>query len=313
MRMADDFIWSLKYRPRAIEDVVLPEKLKKQFSNLIKKGKIGNILLSGRAGTGKTTSAFILGDTIDADVMYMNLSDETGVEGIRTKVRQFVSSASFGGKKKVFIGDEADRLSNNAQDLLKAEIESFSKNCSFIFTTNHQNRIIEPLKSRMQEIDFGVYTKKELSQAKREFYKSLIMILKKEQVKYEKEAVAQLVNTFFPDMRKCLNETQHLSQQGDITLEVVNENVVSNIEDYFNLVKEKNFTGVRKYIANLSIDLNTFYSAMYKDCHKFLVVDSIPQFILLVAKYQYESSFSIDAEIPLMACSMELMSECEFR
>ena len=215
--------------------------------------------------------------------------------------------------KNGIINRNCDRLSNNAQDLLKAEIESFSKNCSFIFTTNHQNRIIEPLKSRMQEIDFGVYTKKELSQAKREFYKSLIMILKKEQVKYEKEAVAQLVNTFFPDMRKCLNETQHLSQQGDITLEVVNENVVSNIEDYFNLVKEKNFTGVRKYIANLSIDLNTFYSAMYKDCHKFLVVDSIPQFILLVAKYQYESSFSIDAEIPLMACSMELMSECEFR
>ena len=163
MRMADDFIWSLKYRPRAIEDVVLPEKLKKQFSNLIKKGKIGNILLSGRAGTGKTTSAFILGDTIDADVMYMNLSDETGVEGIRTKVRQFVSSASFGGKKKVFIGDECleeneEILVGTVDDFESKKLKDLPKNTEFpIISFNREtgkleNDTAEIFIDRMEEV-----------------------------------------------------------------------------------------------------------------------------------------------------------------
>ena len=302
----DTFIFELKYRPKAIKDLILPSHIKKQFENVIKNGNLPNFLFAGTAGVGKTTAGFCLCNELGLNYKYINMSKNTGIDVIRNQVETFATTASFDGKKKVIIGDEADRLSQNALDSLKGIIEEFSNNCTFIFTSNSKYKIPAPLISRFQEIDF-VVPKDEKMDMMRSTLKRLIGISKLENIEFEKKALMILIKTFFPDFRKCLNELQKLSMQGKITEASVCNNIVTDIDKYFVALKEKDFTSLRTYVTNIN-DCKTFYTNIYNSLQKYVSVDDISEAIICVSKYMFESSFVADPEITLMACGMEMMN-----
>ena len=310
-RTYDKYIWGLKFRPEKVEDIILPEKIKTMFLNILKDGVIPNMLISGPQGCGKTTVAFCLADQMESNTLYINMSIDTGIDKIRTDVKKFISSMSFKKGKKIVIGDEFDRLSPQAMDSLKSTIEEYSSHASFIFTSNHKNRIIPPIRSRVQEVDF-VFSAEESKKMKKEFYDVVCKCLKSEEVEdFERKAVGKVIQMHFPDMRKVLNELQLLSKMGPITLEAVYNSIIHDMTEFFTYLRDKDFGKLRKYLAQLSVDYNGFYSVMFNQLQKFIMPESIPAAILTIAEWQYKAAFSVDGVVPLTACAIELMSECE--
>jgi DNA polymerase III delta prime subunit len=303
----DDFIWELKYRPDTLDKIILPDSLFKQMDSIKRKGKLPNMLFSGTAGTGKTTTAFVLADDMNLSAMYMNMSLESKIENIRNRLVGFASSVSLSGQQKVFIGDEFDRLSAAAMDSLKGVIEKMSHNCKFIFTSNHKGKIIEPILSRLQEVDF-IYSKEDASIMKKKMWKVACQICQKEEVDFEKGAIADVVKELFPDMRKILNHLQMLSLRGDITSASVAASVATDTEGWFKLLRDNDWTGTRQYIVDLPIAFNDFYSVLYNNIERFVHADNVSEAIVMVAKYQFEASFAVDKQIPLAALAIEMMN-----
>lgn len=314
-RQYDEDIWGLKYRPETIKGLILPDRFIKQFKTIIENKSVPNMLFTGESGCGKTTSAFILADAIEMDRLYLNMSEETGIDVLRTKVKSFCSTKSLHnpGVKKMIIFDEVDRASTALQDGLKAAIEQYSKRCSFVFTTNHKNRIIPELLGRLQQLDF-FFKDEERKMMMNRFYKSLIKILDVEKVQYEKKAIIEIISKIFPNFRMILNQLQGYSQQVEkITLEILGKNILIDTDVFFSLLKEKNFPAMRKYIMDLNINCQFFFSEIFKHIEKHIVNESIGEAIIVIAKYNYESAFSADQQIPLTACAVELMAACEFK
>ena len=311
----DEFVFGLKYRPEKIEDIILPKRLKTLFQGMVDTKNIGNILLNGQRGTGKTTVAFCLADQTELDTLYLNMSKENSIDIIRSKVIDFITTASFTGGKKIVIGDECDRLSVQAMDSLKTEIESFSKNCNFIFITNHKNKITPELLSRLDEIDF-VYSADEKKEMMKEFYNSVLSILDKEGITYDKNAIGNVIKSNFPDMRKILNILNLISKQNDkkITSEFLDKTsfLDNDLKELYKHMSNKDFSNVKKVIMTLPIDLNSFYSTLFRTIHMCIKPNSLPTATLIIAKYSYQSAFSNDAQIPLTACCTELMVDCEW-
>jgi DNA polymerase III delta prime subunit len=310
--LTSDYILELKYRPKIMPYVILPERLRNFFDKIIEKGKLPNLLLSGIQGTGKTTTALCLVNQLELDSLYINMSLNTGIDTIRSKIITFASSVSLEGKKKVVIGDEFDRLSSHAMDSLKSVIEEFSHNCTFIFTSNHKNKITAPILSRLEEVDFN-FTKEENVEMMKLFFKRLLTILKKEKIEYDKKGVGELIKTFWPDMRKILNEVQKLSLQGPITEKVIKKKLAANIETYFKIIRSQDFGKLKQYIVNLSVDHRSFLGEVFDKLPKFVKSDDLPQAINIVGQWDYRSAFAVDIQIPLITCSVELMTECEWR
>jgi DNA polymerase III gamma/tau subunit len=302
----DDFVWELKYRPETLDQIILPDSLLKGFNKLKSTGKLPNMLFSGPAGCGKTTVAFVLADVMDLSAMYMNMSLDTKIENIRDKFMKFATSVSLSGKQKIIIGDEFDRLSPQAMDSLKGAIEKTSKNCKFIFTSNHKGKIIEPIISRLQEVDF-IFRKEDAGAMKKKMWKAACTICKKEDVEFDPKAVAEIVKQLFPDMRKILNHLQMLSLRGDITVDAVNAAIATDAESFFKLLRDNDWTGVRQYIVDLPIALNDFYSVIYGHIERYVHAESVSEAIIQVAKYQYEAAYAVDKQIPLAALAIEMM------
>jgi DNA polymerase III delta prime subunit len=308
----DDFIWELKYRPPTLDQIILPDSLLKLFSKVKSIGKLPNMLFTGPAGTGKTTTAFVLADEMDLSAMYMNMSLDTKIDDIRSKLMSFATSISIHGKQKVFIGDEFDRLSPQAMDSLKGAIEKTSKNCKFIFTSNHKGKIIEPIISRLQEIDF-IFKKDDAAIMKKKMWKVACQICQKEEVEFDKRAVAEIVKQLFPDMRKILNHLQMLSLRGEITVAAVEAAIATDVETFFKMLRDQDWTGIRQYIVDLPIAHNDFYSVIFSHIERYVLASSVPDMIIAVAKYQYEAAYAVDKQIPLAALAIEMMGQCEFK
>lgn len=308
----NEFLWVEKYRPDTIEECVLPDRLKNDFEEIVKQGEIPNMLLCGTAGTGKTTVAKALCNELGVDHILINGSDESGIDVLRTKIKDFASTVSFGGLTKVVILDEADYLNpNSTQPALRAFIEEFSANCRFIFTCNFKNRIIEPLHSRCAVIDFKL-NKDEKQLIAGKFMKRLTGILAENNIDYSEKVVAELLMKYFPDYRRTLNELQRYSKSG-----VVDEGILSNIAEVnikglIDSLKDKDFKKMRQWVAN---NADTDPQGLYRKIYDSLMdkVNNPAHLVLLVADYQYKSAFVADQEINLTACLVDVMANLDIK
>ena len=314
--MRDEFLWVEKYRPKTIEDCILPDNIKSTFQNFLIKGEVPNLLLAGPAGCGKTTVAKALCNELGVDVYVINGSDEGRfLDTVRNTAKNFASTVSLSStaKHKVIIIDEADNTTNDVQLLLRAFTEEFSGNCRFIFTCNYKNKIIEPLHSRCAVVEFGIGGKQKPAIAA-QFFKRIQEILDKESVEYEPKVLVELINKHFPDWRRVLNECQRYSSGGKIDAGILAHFSDVKVNDLIRHLKEKNFPEVRKWIVNnLDNDTSVLLRRIYDACYDSLVPSSIPAAVLTLAKYQYQMAFVADQEINMLACLTEIMVECEFK
>ena len=308
----EHLLWTEKYRPKKIEDCILPERLKKPFQEYVNQSNIPNLLLAGGAGVGKTTVAKAMCEEIGCDYMVINGSDESGIDTFRTKIKNYASSMSLSGGRKVIIIDEADYLNpNSTQPALRNAIEEFAINCSFIFTCNYKTRIIEPLHSRCAVIDFGLKNDEKASMAS-QFFKRLQSVLQTEKVEYDDKVIAELVKKHFPDFRRVLNELQRYSQFGKIDIGILAQIGNIQLQEIVKHIKAKDFGAIRKWVATSDLDSNSVFRQIYDSLYDFMKPHSIPQAVLIIADYQYKNAFVADTEINLVACLTELMANCEY-
>lgn len=312
--MSEQFLWVEKYRPKKIKDTILPQSLKTVFQQFVDQDKIPNLMLCGGAGVGKTTVARAMLEEIGCDYIVINGSMYGNIDTLRTDIKDFASSVSLTGGRKYVILDEADYLNpNSTQPALRNFMEEFSKNCGFIFTCNFKNKIIEPLHSRCSVIDFVIPNTEKPSMAA-QFYKRVCTILEEESVVYDKKVVAALIEKYFPDWRRTLNELQRYSSTGTIDTGILSDISADNVRTLVKLLKEKNFTEVRKWVAlNNDVDTTKFFRELYDTSSEYLKPNSIPQLVLKLADYQYKAAFVADQEINTAACLTEIMVECEFK
>ena len=314
--MKDHFLWVEKYRPRKIDDCILPQNLKTTLKEFVETGEIPNLLLSGPPGIGKTTVAKAICDELGVDYYVINGSDEGRfLDTVRNQAKNFASTVSLQatGKHKVIIIDEADNTTNDVQLLLRANIETFYSNCRFIFTANFKNKIIEPLHSRCSCIDFAIPGKEKAAIAA-QFFNRVRTILAGEGVEYDAKVVAEVIHKHFPDWRRTLNELQRYSAGGTIDAGILAQVSDIKLNDLVKHLSDKNFKEVRKWVvSNLDNDPNHILRKIYDSMYEALVPSTIPAAVLIIAKYQYQTAFVADQEINLLAALTEIMCECQFK
>ena len=312
--MNTDFLWVEQYRPKTIDDCILPDSLKSLFLAFIKKGEISNMLFSGTAGIGKTTVAKALCEQMNCDWIMINGSEEGGIDVLRNKIKNFASTVSLSGGKKVVILDEADYLNpQSTQPALRGFVEEFHKNCRFILTCNFKNRIIEPLHSRFSNIEFKVNPKDKPKLASRLFERA-VYILKEQNVSYEDKVLVELITKHFPDFRKLINELQRYSVSGSIDAGILVNVSDENLKTLVTHLKNKEFSDMRKWVVNnLDNDPVKIFRKIYDTLYTNLEPSTIPHAVLIIADYQYKSAFVADQEINLVACLTELMSQVKFK
>jgi DNA polymerase III delta prime subunit len=313
----DDFLWVEKYRPKKIDDCILPDSIKSTLKNFVSKGEIPNLLLAGPPGIGKTTVAKALCHELKSNFYIINGSDEGRfLDTVRNQAKNFASTVSLSAmdaKHKVIIIDEADNTTHDVQLLLRANIEAFYNNCRFIFTCNYKNKIIEPLHSRCAVVDFTINGKQKPAIAA-QFFKRLGIILETENVKHDPKVLVEIINQHFPDWRRILNECQRYSAGGSIDTGILSLLSNVNTKELVGYLAKKEFANVRKWIVqNLDNDPNTILRNIYDCIYDTLKPNSIPEAVLIIAKYQYQTAFVADQEINLLAALTEIMCNCEFK
>jgi DNA polymerase III delta prime subunit len=308
-----DFLFVEKYRPKTVADCILPDRIKKVFQEYVDSGNIPNLMLTGSAGVGKTTVARAMCEQLGINHLFINSSEERGIDMLRTRIKSYASTVSLTGGRKVIILDEADYLTPEAQAGLRGAIEEYSSNCTFIFTCNFKSRLIDALHSRCSVVDFSLRQDEKPKMAM-QLFKRLSNILEKENITYDKTVLQQIVGKYFPDYRRTLNELQRYSSSGTIdvgTLAQISD--VRKISELVGFLKEGNFGEMRKWVvANSDIEPARIYRRIYDSLFEFFKPESIPQAVVIIGKYQYQSSFVADQEINLVACLTEMMVDCEY-
>ena len=310
----ETFLWVEKYRPTSIDACILPNSLKKSFSEFVKNKHIPNLILSGGPGIGKTTVAKAMVEEIGATWMMVNGSEESGIDILRTKIKNFASTVSLEGGRKYIILDEADYLNpQSTQPALRGFMEEFHKNCGFILTCNYKNRLIEPLHSRCSVVDF-IIAKGDKPKLASDFFNRVKMILSDENVKFDQKVVAELLNKYFPDWRRILNELQRYSASGQIDAGILVNLSEVNINELMVALKRQEFTNVRKWIVNnLDNDPVRIYRRIYDSLYDNIDKSTIPHAVIILAEYSYKSAFVADQEINLLACFTEIMAQVKFK
>tara|TARA_R100001463_G_scaffold672_3_gene3023 strand:+ start:1168 stop:2112 length:945 start_codon:yes stop_codon:yes gene_type:complete len=314
--MKKDFLWVEKYRPKTIDECILPDNIKETFRQFLNKGEIPNLLLTGPAGVGKTTVAKALCEQLGCDYILINGSDEGRfLDTVRGQAKNFASTMSLlpSSNHKVIIIDEADNTTHDVQLLLRSNIEAFHKNCRFIFTCNYKNKIIEPLHSRCSVVEFSIKGK-EKAEIQVSFFERILGILERENIEFDKKVLLQIINKHFPDWRRVLNELQRYSVGGKIDSAILVEFSDVRIDDLIKTLSKKDFSGVRKWVvSNLDNDPAVLLRRLYDALVASLEGPSIAAAVLIIAKYQYQIAFVADQEINMLACLTEIMVECEFK
>lgn len=306
-------LWCEKYRPKTVDDAVLPENLKETFKNIVKTGQVPNMLFTGTAGLGKTTIARAICEELSLDYIVVNGSEQGNIDTLRGKIKQFASSISLSGGHKVVILDEADYLNaQSTQPALRGFIEEFSDNCRFILTCNFKNRIIEPIHSRCGVYEFNT-TKQDLAKLCPGFMSRMEEVLEKEGVTYSKEVLAELIMRHAPDWRRIINECQRHSIDGELRLDVLSKGSQQQYDELFNHLKGKDFKKMRRWVTdNVDVDASSIFRGIYENAQNGVATNSIPQLILILADYQFKQAFVADTELNLVACFTEIMANVEF-
>ena len=312
--MADTFLWVEEYRPQNIDSCILPKALKKTFSEFVQQDNIPNMILSGGAGVGKTTVAKAMLTEMGCTYMMINGSEESGIDILRTKIKNFASTVSLHGGRKYIILDEADYLNpQSTQPALRGFMEEFHKNCGFILTCNYKNRLIEPIHSRCSVIEFQIPNSEKPKLAV-SFMKRVEEILKLEDIAYDKRVIIEVINKYFPDWRRVLNELQRYSSSGTIDAGMLVDISEVNIKELMHAMKEKEFTNVRRWVVNnLDNDSVRLLRFIYDNLYSYVDGGSIPHVVVVLGEYQYKAAFVADQEINMLACLTEIMARAKFK
>jgi len=310
----EKYLWVEEYRPKTVEQCVLPKELKSTFSEFVKQGSVPNLILSGGAGVGKTTVAKAMLNQIGSTHMMINGSDESGIDVLRTKIKNFASTVSLEGGRKYLIIDEADYLNpQSTQPALRGIVEEFAENCGFILTCNYKNRLIEPLRSRCPPIDFTI-PKTEKQELAAQFFERTITILDENQITYDKRVVAEVIHNYFPDWRRVLNELQRYSVSGTIDAGILVNIGDANIKELMVCMKNKEFTNVRKWVVdNIDNDPTYLIRSIYDNLYEYVDGSTIPHCVVVLGEYQYKAAFVADQEINMIACLTEIMTRAKFK
>lgn len=299
------------YKPKTVDECILPARIKKTFQSYVDKKQIPNLLLSGSQGIGKTGVSLAMVNEIGCDHLFINASNESGIDVLRTKITNYASSVSLNGGRKVVILDEF-KGTTTFQEAFRAFLEAYSKNCTFILTTNYPQQIMEPIHSRCSVVNFSI-NKDEKKELITQFFKRICWILECENVPYEKEAVAAFCTKWFPDFRRVINELQRYSTNGKIDSGILTQIGEIQLKGLIQGLKEKDYNKVRSWVVdNSDNDCNAIYRKIYDGLYSFLKPNSIPYVVLILGKWQYQTGFVSDPEIQLMACLTEIMVEAEF-
>ena len=312
--MSETFLWCEQYRPKDVESCILPKNLKDTFSEFVQSGQVPNLVLSGGSGVGKTTVAKAMLEELDATYMMINGSEESGIDVLRTKIKNFASTVSLHGGRKYLILDEADYLNpQSTQPALRGFMEEFHKNCGFIFTCNYKNRLIEPLHSRCSVVDF-VIPNSEKPKLASQFFERIEDILNEQNIEYDKRVIAEVINKHFPDWRRILNELQRYSVSGVIDAGMLVDIAEINIKELMQSMKNKEFTNVRKWVVNnLDNDAVRLLRRIYDNLYDYVEGSSIPHVVVVLGEYQYKAAFVADQEINMLACLTEIMARAKFK
>ena len=310
----ETFLWVEEYRPKDVNSCILPKNLKNTFSEFVNEGSVPNLILAGGSGVGKTTIAKAMLDELGSTHMMINGSEESGIDVLRTKIKNFASTVSLHGGRKYLILDEADYLNpQSTQPALRGFMEEFHNNCGFIFTCNYKNRLIEPLHSRCSVVEFTIpNSEKQILAA--EFFERTVHILQEQKVEYDKRVVAEVINKHFPDWRRVLNELQRYSVSGIIDAGILVDIAEVNIKELMQSMKHKEFTNVRKWVVNnLDNDPVRLFRRIYDSLYDYVEGSSIPHVVVILGEYQYKAAFVADQEINMLACLTEIMSRSKFK
>ena len=314
--MSKEFLWVEKYRPNKVKDCILPDTTRNVFQGFVEQGELPNLLLSGTAGVGKTTIAKAMCEEIGASYIVINGSDEGRfLDTVRNRVRQFATTVSLtsGASHKVVIIDEADNTTNDVQLSLRTAVEEFHSNCRFIFTCNFINKIIEPLHSRCTVVDFRIKPEQS-TQLQGEFFVRLRSILTKEKVEYDDKVLAKLIKRYYPDWRRLINECQRYAATGSITSAILVDVADVNLDTLLGSLKKKEFTTVKNWVVqHMDNDPTMVMRKIYDSLYGVLKPSSIPEAVLIMAKYMRDITIVPDQEINMLACLTEIMMSCEFR
>ena len=312
----NDFLWVERYRPANVRECILPENTSQMFEGFVEQGEIPNLLLAGPAGIGKTTIAKALCNELEADFFVINGSDEGRfLDTVRNQAKSFAASVSLTSKAKhkVIIIDEADNCTPDVQMLLRGNIEEFQNACRFIFTCNYKNRIIDPIHSRCSVVDFNVKGK-ERAQMAASFFDRVKTILDINKIEYEKKVVALIIQKYFPDFRRTLNELQKYSSKGKIDTGILSSGADLAVSDLVTYLKKREFTNMKKWVVqNLDNEPQIIMRKVYDTMYTYMKPKSIPEAVLIMGEYQYKANFVMDQEINLVAFMTELMMRCEFQ